>query len=151
MINLFSRILFGSYFTYHKTISGNLNATVHTLSKVFTVKGIKGSVSHQHIELTWDEHHKKFQFLGTLKEEGGSVELKGKFVLAPFHTILHLLWFSFWTVWYILWEFGQAEFYREGDENLFLLFIVLGLIMFVVFLVRINRKAKQIIDILDQL
>jgi hypothetical protein len=86
-----------------------------------------------------------------MKEKDGKTKLDGEFGLGTFHTIRYLIWFSFWTVGYVLWELGQIEFYKEADEIVFLAFIVLGLITFIIFLIRTNEKVKEIIETIDNL
>jgi hypothetical protein len=121
------------------------------LFKVFAIKGVKGTIKQADIKLTWDERSTKFQFLGTLTEKEGKTKLNGEFLLGTFHTIRYLIWFSFWVIGYVLWELGQIGFYREGDDIGFLVFIILGLIMFIVFLIRTNKKAKEIGESIEEL
>ena len=150
-MRLLSRIIFGDYFKCEKTFDGDANDSTKRLFNLFTIKGVKGTIKQTDIKLTWDERSKKFEFLGTLTEKEGKTKLSGEFGLGTFHTIRYLIWFSFWTVGYILWELGQIEFYKEGDDVGFLAFIILGLFMFIIFLIRANRKVKEIIETIDEL
>ena len=146
-----SRIIFGDYFKYEKTFDSNVKDSTQKLQRLLTINGVKGFIDLTNIDLTWDERSKKFSFLGKLTEEEGKTKLTGEFVLGTFHTIRYLIWFSFWTAGYILWEFGRIEFYKEGDEIGFLAFITLGLFMFIIFLFRTNRKVKEISETIDNL
>ena len=149
-MRLLSRLLFGDYFKYERIFDGDINDSTNRLFKVLEVNGIKGTVG-PNIRLTWDEKSQKFQFLGTLTENNGKTTLNGEFILATFHTIRYFLWFSVWSIGYILWELGQVQFYKDGDEMFFLTLIIIGLIMFIIFLIRINKKAKEITEIIDDL
>ena len=150
-MRLLSRIIFGDYFYYERTFSGDMNDSTKRLFKLFTIKGIKGTIKQEQIELTWNDRSKKFQFRGTLTENNEITKLTGEFVLGTFNTIRYLVWFSFWMIGYILWELGKIEFNKEGDWKVFLAFTILGLIMFIVFLIRTNKKAKEITDAIDDL
>ena len=149
-MRLLSRIVFGDYFKVEKTFDSDLNDSTRRLFKVFTIKGVKSSIKQTDIRLTWDETSTKFQFLGTLTEKEGKAELNGEFVLGTFHTMRYLGWFSFWVIGYILWELSQIEFYKEGDDIGFLGFIALGLIMFIIFLIRTNKKVKEIVETIEE-
>lgn len=148
-MRLLSRLLFGDYFKYERTFNGDMGDLTKRLSKVFEIKGIKGTIGPT-VKLTWDEKSQKFQFTGTLTEDKGKTKLIGEFVLARFHTIRYLIWFLFWSIGYILWELGQIEF-EKGEETFFLTLIIIGLIMFIIFLIRINIKAKEIVETIDNL
>lgn len=150
-MRLLSRTIFGDYFNYEKTFDCDVNESTKRLFKLFTIKGVKGTIKQTDIKLTWDERSKKFEFLGTLTQKEGKTKLNGEFRLGTFHTIRYLIWFSFWTVGYILWELGQIEFYKEGDDIGFLAFIILGLIIFIIFLIRTNKKVKEIAETIDDL
>lgn len=150
-MRLLSRIIFGDYFKYEKTFDGDVNDSTKKLFKIFTLKGVKGTIKQTDIKLTWDERSKKFEFLGTLTQNEGKTKLNGEFGLGTFHTIRYLIWFSFWTVGYILWELGKIEFYEEGDDIGFLGFIILGLIMLTIFLIRTNKKVKEISETIDDM
>ena len=146
-----SRIIFGDFFKYENTFESNANDVTKRLSKLFTMKGVKGTIINSNINLTWNERSKKLVFFGSLTEKDGKTILNGEFALGAANTIRYLIWFSFWTIGYISWELGKSEFYKEGDDIVGLTFIILGLIMFIIFLIRTNKKVREISQTIDGL
>jgi hypothetical protein len=150
-MRLLSRIAFGNLFKYERTFNGSINDCAKRLLKILAMGDIKVTIKQPNINLTWNERKKKFQFIGTLAEDEGQTKLKGEFVLGTFRTITHLMWFSFWVIGYILWELGLIEFHKEGDDVVFFAFIIVGLVMLIAFLIKANKKVKEIVETIDSL
>ena len=150
-MRLLSKIVFGDYFRIEKSFDADLHISIKRLLTLFNIQGLQVKINQTDLNLTWDDRSNKFQFLGTLTEKEGKTTLTGEFVLGTFLTIRYMTWLSFWAIGYILWEIGLIEFHREGDDIGFLVLIIVGLMMLIVFILRVNKKAKEIIDIIDEL